>query len=179
MSGIAVPRQLEPRFLQRLRLHAGDSKVKALNELLFTIVSETLITANLAEIPGAEGVPAAVRSVIRDHAKDEARHHVFYRNVLFDLWSNIDKEQQETAGEMIPRLIMSFMEPDRPAIIQEMELVGIARAQAGEIFAEACSDTKVSECARASASMMIEYVKQLGALEIPRVFDEFSRLRLL
>src|SRR2546421_12200 len=60
-----------PRFLRQLRALQRDlpRELNLLSELLFTVVSETLISTILAQIPKDDRVVTAVRNIVADHAE--------------------------------------------------------------------------------------------------------------
>src|ERR687886_110138 len=66
-------------LLRRLYLYldftADLEEIAGLTKVFFTVVSETLISAILSDIPHDQRVVGAVRAVIADHAEDEGRHH--------------------------------------------------------------------------------------------------------
>src|SRR4029079_18312949 len=80
-----------PLFVDRLdevrqRL---DPEIRGVEALLFAIVSETLISSILSDLPRDRRLPTAVREVVADHAEDEGRHHAYFRGVLRVLWSSL------------------------------------------------------------------------------------------
>lgn len=77
---IPVPSLAYGRFIDQLE-ESGRSLLPGepmLTHLLQVIVFETQITALLNEIPNNPTVATAVREVIRDHARNEGRHHRFF-----------------------------------------------------------------------------------------------------
>lgn len=90
----------EPFFLTRLaRIQESVApEIRPLVELLFVICSETLITSTLAEVPDDPSIVAAVRHSVRDHAKDEGRHHAYFVAFLRYLWAQLDRPLRRTAG---------------------------------------------------------------------------------
>jgi hypothetical protein len=75
-TGFEPDRLAAPFFLKRLRAiqKTLPSEMVPLSELLFTVISEALISSILAQIPKDERVVTAVRQIVADHAEDEGRY---------------------------------------------------------------------------------------------------------
>ena len=112
----------QPFFLRRLAQIQAEvpTEDRALVELLFVVISETLISATLAEIPDRAGVVSAVRETVTDHAADEGRHHAYFAIFLRMLWGQLTPVERSRAGLWVPRLTDAFLRPDLPAIRAEL-----------------------------------------------------------
>ena len=106
-----------PHFARRLRaiMRTVAPDQRTLYTLMFSIVSETLISATLASLPADRHLLPAVRAIAADHAQDEGRHHAYFRTLLVHLWSALDKETRSQIAARVPELIFAFLEPDLTA----------------------------------------------------------------
>ncbi|WEH33231.1 diiron oxygenase [Streptomyces sp. AM 4-1-1] len=161
------------RRLQELQEEAGAEN-RHLMELVFVIVSETLISGSLMELPQDGDVVPAVREVLRDHALDEGRHHTYFAIFLKYLWGQLGPSERRTAALMVPRLIHTFLRPDTDAMRAELEGYGFAREAARQVVAEVLPETLIRESARSSAAQTIRLFSSLGALDLPEVAAEFQ-----
>jgi hypothetical protein len=159
----------QPYFLSRLQQlnEELDQSERGLTELLFVVVSETLISASLAEIPASDGVSETVRSAIRDHASDEGRHHAYFAAFLRHLWGQLSSAERRLAGQLVPRLAAAFLEPDLASIGAELTGYGLSRDEVACVLAEVYSPETVAEHARLTARHSLRYFEELGAFAAP------------
>jgi P-aminobenzoate N-oxygenase AurF len=122
VTGVDPRLPREPFFLRRLaEIQEGiPAEFRALVELLFVIVSETLISATLAEVPDSADVVGAVRETVSDHAGDEGRHHAYFAIFLKLLWAQLTPAERDHAGAWVPRLADAFLRPDVAAVRDEL-----------------------------------------------------------
>ena len=116
-----------PIFIRRLAEIESelDGADRYLARIFFTIVSETLISSFLAEVPKDQTVIRPIRELVADHAIDEGRHHSFFSQLLDRVWPALDSRQQRVVGELLPKFIHAFLDPDLPmaaAMLIECEL---------------------------------------------------------
>src|SRR5215469_10459272 len=107
-----------PQFISRLAdlaVHL-DSETHTCRDILFCIISETLISSILSDIPQDTRLHGAVRAVIADHAEDEGKHHAYFHALLEYFWPSLTVDQQRELGRQIPMLIRIFLEPDYGAL---------------------------------------------------------------
>ncbi|MDH6109374.1 hypothetical protein P3T36_000146 [Kitasatospora sp. MAP12-15] len=166
------------RRLQRMQETAGAAH-RQLMELMFVIVSETLISGSLAELPQDSNVVPAVREVIRDHAQDEGRHHRYFSIFLKHLWGQLDGSERRDAALMVPQLIHTFLHPDTAAMQGELGRYGFDADTACQIVAEVLPDSVLKESARSAAAQTVRLVATLDMLDIPQVAEEFAAAGLL
>ncbi|WP_341718658.1 diiron oxygenase [Micromonospora sp. FIMYZ51] len=180
-TGIAPRLPAQPFFLQRLSAVLEDlaPAERPLAELLFVIVSETLITAYLADVPAADSVEPAVRATIRDHAIDEGRHHAYFAVFLRYLWGQLDRAQRRRAALLVPRLIDAFVRPDTAAMTAELTGYGLSRQQAEQVVAEIYTPDILRAHAAGTARQTVAYLRELEAFGDPAVIDECHRYGLL
>ncbi len=170
----------KPYFMTRLRhLQQQKPEQRDLLEILFVIVSETLISATLANAPDDPTVAGAVRQMIDDHAIDEGRHHAYFAHFLTHLWASLPRNLRIQAALAVPDLILAFLAPDRPAIHAELRQHGMRNDDAHQVISEVFGDDTVTSYARATARQTIRHFTQLGALELPGVAEQFHDRGLL
>ncbi len=175
-TGIAARLPEEPFFLRRLRgIQDGlPAAERALAELLFVIVSETLISASLAEVPQREEVVPAVTGTIRDHAMDEGRHHAYFAHFLQRLWAQLRPAEREAAGRLVPCLMDAFLRPDIEALRLELAGYGLSAQETEQIAAEVYTPEVVAEHARATSAQTRRYFADLGAFDSAAAQDEMA-----
>ncbi|OUC79303.1 diiron oxygenase, partial [Streptomyces swartbergensis] len=146
-TGIAPVLPDQPYFLRRLEEIQQElpPQTRALAELLFVTVSETLISASLAELPVDSEIVPAVRETIRDHAADEGRHHVYFAAFLRYLWAALDPMARREAA-----LIAAFLQPDTDAVRAELLGYGLTRDDAEQVLAEVYDERTVAAHTRAA-----------------------------
>ncbi|MFD7510570.1 diiron oxygenase [Streptomyces sp. NPDC059853] len=180
-TGIAARLPERPYFLRRLELtieNAGPD-LRNLTELLFVIVSETLISATLAEIPSGHRVVPVVRDTIRDHALDEGRHHAYFATLLRRLWGQLAPTTRHQAALLTPSLIDAFLRPDIEEIRKELHGYGLGRDDTEQVIGEVLSERVVQEHTALTAQQTVRYFESVGALEIPEVREEFYKYGLV
>ncbi|MFJ7335488.1 diiron oxygenase [Streptomyces sp. NPDC101110] len=180
-TGIAPVLPEQPYFLRRLEEIQQElpPHTRALAELLFVTVSETLISASLAELPVDSEIVPAVRETIRDHAADEGRHHVYFAAFLRYLWAALDPAARREAALLVPRLIAAFLQPDLDAVRAELLGYGLTRDDAEQVLAEVYDAKTVAAHTRATAKRTISYFVALDVLDDPMVEHEFRAHGLL
>ena len=112
--------------------------------IFFTIVSETLISAILADIPADQRVVVAVRELVADHAQDEGRHHAYFSRLLEFTWPRLNKRQRAAIGPLLPEMILAFLEPDFVAIAGNLRACGLTAEQIDEVMTESYPPAQVT-----------------------------------
>ncbi|MEU1513136.1 diiron oxygenase [Streptomyces sp. NPDC005811] len=168
-TGIAPRLPDEPFFLRRLQeiLDELPTADRPLAELLFVIVSETLISASLAELPQRDEVASAVTGTIRDHALDEGRHHAYFAHFLQRLWAELDPAERRTASRLVPRLMDAFLRPDLDALREELTGYGLSKDDAEQVLAEVYTPKVLGAHFRATSQQTRRYFHELGAFDDP------------
>jgi hypothetical protein len=166
----------EPFFLRRLAeiqdsIPAG---LRALAELLFVIVSETLISATLADVKDSTDVVGAVRETISDHAADEGRHHAYFATFLKFLWGQLTQAERDCAGSWVPSLADAFLRPDVAAVREELAGYGMSPDDSevvlGEVFPAGVTDAHRGHIARHT----LRYFADLDAFATPESQQELA-----
>ncbi|MDX2292338.1 MULTISPECIES: diiron oxygenase [Streptomyces] len=176
-TGIVPRTPVQPFFLRRLKEITEElpAEERGLAELLFVIISETLISASLAEVPAVDGVVSAVRETIRDHALDEGRHHAYFAAFLKYLWGTLTPRQRHRAGLLVPRLMHAFLHPDMDALREELAGYGMPRDDVEQVLAEVFTPAVLSEHALATSRQTRHYFELLGACSSAEAVEELVR----
>lgn len=170
-----------PYFLVRLQqLQEGvESELRSLVELLFVVISETLISGTLAAIPSDPQVVPAVDDIIRDHAADEGRHHAYFAAFLRIMWGWLTPEERTASALLVPDLVDAFLQPDRSASREELLGYGLSEDAVEQVIAECWPDALVRKTVAASAERTVFYFRELGVLDDPRVAERFAEAGLV
>ncbi|MFE7131592.1 diiron oxygenase [Streptomyces sp. NPDC057638] len=176
-TGIEPQLPEEPYFLHRLATlrESVDAPLRPLLDLLFVIVSETLISGNLSAIPREDDLLPAVRDTIRDHATDEGRHHTYFAIFLRHLWGQLDERTRRWAALRVPQLIHIFLAPDTPSIRAELRGYGLSRDESEQVLAEVFGGDTVRQYTRSSAQQTVRHFAALGIMDDPEIREAFER----
>ncbi|KPI00285.1 P-aminobenzoate N-oxygenase AurF [Actinobacteria bacterium OK074] len=170
-----------PAFLSRLdelreRL---PHEIRGVESLLFAVVSETLISSILADIPRDERLYRPVREVVRDHAEDEGRHHVYFRSVLRHLWPALTPRERQAVGPLVPTAIHAFLEPDYLQTAHHLRGVGLSTDEIDQVVAESWPPHTVRRSVAGAAAQLTHYLAEAGALDDARTLASFEEAGLL
>jgi hypothetical protein len=169
-----------PLFIQRLdelreRL---PQEVRGMEAIVFAIVSETLISGILSQIPRDERLPRPVRDLIRDHAEDEGRHHVYFRSVLRHLWPALTPHERRAIGPHIPAAVYAFLEPDRQQAAEHLADIGLPPQEIEQIIAESWPARSLRHSIAEAAGPVVRYFAEAGALDDDRTCASFAEAGL-
>lgn len=153
-----------------------SSEQRPLAEMLFVIVSETLITASLAEASRKNDMDPGLRASLEDHASDEGRHHVYFAAYLPRLWDQLSASERTLAASLLPDLLRAFLHPDLGALETDLKTVGLSASDAEQVLAETCSPEAISRHAASCSGKTIEYFRQLGALDDAGVIERLAEM---
>lgn len=175
-TGVRALSNHEPSFLRRLgEIKSGlDSDGQAMSGLLFAVVSETLVSALLSDLPKDRRLPAAVREVVADHAEDEGRHHAYFKSLLYHLWPALNTRQRRVAGALVPRLIAAFLEPDYAHLARGLFACGLTTDQVAQTLEESYPDSEVQRRIRNGSVSTVRYFTDIGALDESETRDHFE-----
>jgi hypothetical protein len=174
-SGIHPDRVGMPPFLRRLRALQREmpSDLRPLGELLFAVVSETLISSILAGIPKDRRVVTAVREIVADHAEDEGRHSAYFSQLFTFLWPRLDDRQKAALGPLLPKFILAFLEPDYTAIRNSLSKYPLGADQVHAVVDQTYPKSVVRADAREAAKVTLHLFQHNGLIEDPRIGDAF------
>ncbi|MER7208139.1 MULTISPECIES: diiron oxygenase [Streptosporangium] len=180
-SGVEWADAGTPAFLRRLDAvrRRLDPRVRGLERLLFAVVSETLISTVLTDIPRDRRLPGAVRDLVRDHAEDEGRHHAYFRDLLQRLWPALSAGERACVGPLLPAIVAAFVEPDREAAAVVARSAGLSREEARTVAAESLSVEWTARDTASRARTVVRYFEEAGALDDGATMEAFVSAGLL
>ena len=114
-AGIDRPQFGEPRFLRHVQaLHETAGPCVAAEDIDFAaaVVSETIVTRTLGEDWRDPLVHSAIRSFLKMHHRDEARHGAFFAQALALRWQEWGPVTREAIEAMWDGLVDAFIGPD-------------------------------------------------------------------
>jgi len=176
-TGVPQPDRCDaPAFLHRLDgIRARvPAQLLGLEALLFSIVSETLISGVLSELPRDDRLPKPVRDLIRDHAEDEGRHHAYFRTVLRALWQVLTPEERLDVTLLVPAVIFAFLEPDYQETAAALTTIGLSTGQVQQVIGESWPGEVVARDVAAGAAPVLRYLEDLGAFSSRRAVEAFA-----
>jgi hypothetical protein len=169
-----------PTFIKRLDelREQLPHDIRGVEALLFGIVSETLISGILSDIPRDDRLPGSVRELVRDHALDEGRHHQYFRTVLKHLWPALSPREQRAIGPHVPAAVYAFLEPDYAQAQLHLRGLGLTDEQCGQVIAESWPQHTLRRTIADAASPLVRYFVEAGALDDSRTRESFERVEL-
>lgn len=170
-----------PAFAQRLdAIRNGlPSEIRGVEAIVFAIVSETLISGILSEIPRDDRLPGSVRDHVRDHAEDEGRHHVYFRSVLRHLWTALTPKERRILGPHLPAVIYAFLEPDYARAIEDLRLLGLPERSVAQVVEESWPKERVAHDVSEASRSLVRYFAEAGAFADPGTRNSFEEAGLL
>lgn len=175
-SGIVPVLPEQSFFLRRLAAFQDElpTRYRPLLELVFVVISETLISGTLAEVPDRSDVVSAVRETVADHATDEGRHHAYFAAFLNYLWAQLSATDRLRASLWVPRLMDAFLRPDLLAIREELVGHGLSEEDADTVVADVYSFEAVSAHRSGVARQTLRYFSELDAFETEQAQEKLS-----
>jgi hypothetical protein len=174
-TGVALPSWGYGAFVDRLAQRGRDllPDEPELSQLLQVVVFETLITAVLNEAPAEPDLEETVRAVLRDHAKDEGRHHRFFSAFFHELWAGLDATLRRRVAAALPELIRLCVTADTIPVRSALLSAGLDDVSADQVVYECYDITdnpgRLMEIARGTVSMC----RSAGVLDTPGGCDAF------
>ncbi|MDY7020173.1 MAG: diiron oxygenase [Cyanobacteriota bacterium] len=148
-------------------------------KLFFVSISETLITKYLTVLPRDTQVDPLIRAVVKDHADDEAKHHIFYRHLFGRIWDSITCYEKEEIGQILPRLVNAFLGPDQEFEYRVLRQVGFNQADARGILEEVYIPNEVAKSVKKAAIPTLKMFKDTNVFEIKaieQIFEDYEYL---
>ncbi|HEX8003242.1 MAG TPA: diiron oxygenase [Mycobacteriales bacterium] len=173
-TGVAPPAG-PPAFVRAVRaaVDAAPDETRDAVRLVAAFVSETLISATLTRVPYDDRVQVGVRQLVADHAEDERRHAVLFRDVFARYWPTLDPDVRRAVGVLVPGLVTAFLAPD------DTELAAAAAAHADVLgdpvvaASEAALRATANGALLAAAEPTLRVLHEHGAFEDPDVAAAF------
>lgn len=174
-------RQGPPAFMKKL--HAAEARfggaTRKLASLVFTSVSETLITGTLTRVPADTSVHPAIRSVIMDHARDEAKHHACFSDVIRIMWEQMGLQERDDIGPLFAEFIVAFLAPDLSAELGCLEAAGFDSLQADKIITETYEAINLAAVYRDQAKPTLSMMQRYGMLDHQATLDGLAARNLV
>lgn len=158
------------------RLLPGEPRLVA---LLQVVVFETLITAVLNELPNDPSVVTTVRDVMRDHARDEGRHHRFFTAFLHELWAQLSPSLRAPVALMMPAFIRACLLWDVDPVRTSLGLAGLDERTADLVVRNCYSGDEGIERIREICQATIRACQSAGVFDVPGAEEEFAAHGLL
>lgn len=180
VTGIRPDAVVEPAFVQRLRRDRDSVEpcYRKLADLVFAVVSETLVSFLLSDIPRDRRLPRPVRDLVADHAADEGRHHAYFRSLLRFLWPQLEPGQRRWVGPRVPELVTAFLRPDLESMRAVLRANGFNPSEVAQIMEESYGGLAIPDLARAARSTVLGF-REVGALDDPATYQAFADATLL
>jgi len=181
ITGISPRFLSEPQFIKNLRalLAPLDPRRQDIALMGFVIVSETLISAILADIPNDPFVVAPVRDFVREHAKDEGKHHAYFSELLNVGWPELAPAEQEFLGPLIAQFVRWFLDPDTTWLRSFLAESGFQPKYIDEIIHDSYSPAEIESGIRIAARHSIAKFSDVGMLASNRTSDAFQAAGLI
>lgn len=157
--------------------HAGELR-PGLVELFFVAVSETLVTKILRDIPHDPTVAPLVRSVIGDHAADEAQHSAFFHWYFPRLWGSLSARERRAMGRVLPRLVWAFLGPDRPFERRTLAALGFDEAASQRLLDDVYAPEQLARSVRQAANGTLTMFQDAGVFDTPSAREAFLEAEL-
>ena len=179
--GLGGKAPLKWRFMRAIALEveAAGQTDAYLIRLVSAVVSETLISSKLRQLPRDARLNRSVRQMAADHAQDEARHHAYFKAILPILWRHVTLRERVVVGCAVPRLIRAFLEPDLARDAELLVELGIDPIVAAKVVEESNPIGDLLGQTRSSAKETIRYFRDVGALDVAQIRDEFHASLLI
>jgi hypothetical protein len=147
--------------------------------LLQVVVFETLVTSLLAELPNDPDLIALVRDTVRDHARDEGRHHAFFARFFRELWAGLDLRTKDQVATALPQLIVRSLRPDYHGAVAVLRAAGLSEPQVRDVLHDTYPSDRVRQTAREQAAHSVRLFRSAGVLDLPRARDAFAQEGLI
>jgi len=185
IKNFAIAEQIvtRPKFATVLDTIIEENKSNVspqLIHLFFVTISETLITRTLNYIPKDIRVASVVRSVMSDHALDEALHNLYFRELFPLLWNALSSAEKVVIGRILPQLIWAFLDPD-----QELEYnilvqgLGLKPNLVQTMLQEIYTPEQVIKLVQSEARHTLKMLESNGVFTLPSVEEAFISAHLL
>jgi len=173
--------KIQPVFLETLDNLVGreEPEYHSMIKLFFVIISETLITGTLVDLPRDQSVQKAVRELANDHAFDEGRHHAYFREVFEYVWPRLPREMRRKMGLLLPDMILAFLQPDAHALTRMLEQFPKEFPTAGQIVEEVIGYKSTQQGILSSAAPTLRMLRDNRVFDDLEIADTFRGLRLV
>lgn len=147
--------------------------------LCSAVVSETLISGTLEQLPREDGVHSAIRDSVRDHERDERRHHAYFTTIFPGIWGRLHRKEQEALAPIMADFVRAFLEPDLTNLRAMTRAALEDDALANEAVDLLVSDSGLDARVRHSSRATLKLFRRAGVLDVPQAHERFEQLSLL
>jgi hypothetical protein len=170
-----------PAFIKRLAAAEQTAPLgnRGLVPFFFTIVSETLISAILSDIPQDRRIVRAVRDVVSDHAIDEGVHRAYFTKLLEFAWLQLTDRQRRDVSMYLPDFVRAFLDPDFAALAGVLEDAGLTEDDVGQVLSDCYRPREVAARVRADARPTLRELARVGVFDDSAAVAAFEDAGLL
>ncbi|MCP4438820.1 MAG: diiron oxygenase [Aureispira sp.] len=86
--------------------------IRPIFDLFFVCVAETLVSQELREHMKDQQIHESIQAIMRDHAKDEATHALFFKEVLIHLKQQLPATSYQWFLETVPKFLEAYLLPN-------------------------------------------------------------------
>ena len=147
------------------------ARLTATGRLLVAVVFETLVSRILADLPDDPSILACVRAVVRDHARDERRHHAYFAGLFGQIWPQLGPADRTALGLVLPDLLLAVLSPDLFDMVEGLVDSGFDPKVASAVVADVCSPARVLAEARRTAQATLDLFRRTGLLADPIIAE--------
>ncbi|NET04013.1 MAG: diiron oxygenase [Symploca sp. SIO2B6] len=148
-------------------------------KLFMTTILETLYVEAYSAIPQDERIAPAVRAVIEDHITDENKHDIYFRGIFTLLWNSLSELKKEQVGQLLPKMVRTFLEPDQIAAHNILQYLGFSTVDSDRILEEVYVPEKITQNIRRAAKPVLRMFEESGVFSISSVKQGFENYQLI
>lgn len=161
------------------RLTGIPEKERPVVIAIFTAVSETLITSVLMQVPEDQTVMPLIRNKVAEHARDEARHHSVFTQVMDALWTGWTPKEKDHYAPYFAEFMHAFLAPPLADYWHWLRAVGFLDDIAEQIVLETHGECEIASSIRASAQASVREMRRLGMLQHAKLADSLGAAELI
>lgn len=124
--------------------------------LFACIINETLISGNLLQVNDPSLNPA-VRYYLGMHARDEAKHHIFFANLFKLIWPQLSDSEKCKYGKLFPYFIKAFLLPNKEIAANHLSLIGFTLEEVHMIINNSYIDSEILSQVVNASKITIKY----------------------
>jgi hypothetical protein len=180
VTGIEPVALVTPGYMKRVgqAREQLDVSLRPLLDIFFAVVTETLISRLLSDIPKDRRLVPQVREIVADHAEDEGRHHAYFRSLLQYLWPRISASERRLLGVQVPVLVRAFLEPDVEAVTHMLHTIGVPAGDIVSIISDCYQALDHEPDITRTAAGTVRAFRDAGAFEESQIAEAFARAGL-
>jgi hypothetical protein len=154
-----------------------EPSLRPLLDIFFAVVTETLISRLLSDIPKDRRLVPEVCEIVADHAEDEGRHHAYFRSLLRYLWPCISATERRLVGVQVPVLARAFLEPDIEAVTRMLNMIGTPAGDIASIISDCYPALEERGFVQAAVGTVRAF-RDAGAFEEAQIAEAFAQAGL-